>query len=110
MADYTEAEAKAAWEAIQPEPDTILWYHQWFVDPTNSPGEPTTPDTPDFYRKLMLAMQNYADEQTNFGDDDAWLSHCRDMYTECLDEDTEVEHLKAMQPYVNGDLPWPAQG
>lgn len=90
-----EAAAKVAWEAFQPEENTIEWYDRHFAenqDIRDRPGQPRS----HYYRILLAILDEYKQERADFGDDEAWLSCLRDQYmdTETMTAEFEREGMR----------------
>jgi hypothetical protein len=70
-----EAAAKAAWEALNPEPDTIEWYNKFFAGcATTDEGHAT--DTPEWYFNALSLYKLY------IADDSLSLDALRESYAE----------------------------
>lgn len=75
--EIQENQAKAEWEAFQPEEGTIDWYDKFFVDQMDL-GSPTC--TPTYYRNVKEQLAEWKQEREDFGDDEAWLVVLREQY------------------------------
>lgn len=84
-----ELTAKAAWEALKPEPGTILWLEMWFAD--------NTMDIPSVnsgwhYRALMATLKEWDEERAESGvDEETWLADEWDQYEQALIDTFEFE-------------------
>jgi hypothetical protein len=74
------AQARATWEALKPEPGSILAYHMASAVASLAAQHDNPTDQPDYYAQLMTEMDEYETEQKEHGNDATYLAWCEQTF------------------------------
>lgn len=76
----TEDQAKEIWDSLNAESGSILHYHMESAKATleNCHENPTA--QPDYYRDLLLEMDDYETDRRDHGDDATYLAWCQETF------------------------------